>query len=109
MMCPPKSRMDILTDEEIKNVIDRSKLAAKYNEAIDNQSAYEILNDKLEEAEKRTETIKQQQTTKKQTKKEETIFDNPMMKQMGRTAASTITRTLLGVLGLGGKRRKSLF
>ena len=35
--------------------------------------------------------------------KEESFFDNPIVKQVGRTAASIITRSLLGALGLGGR------
>ena len=35
--------------------------------------------------------------------KEEGFFDNPVVKQVGRTAASVITRGLLGALGLGGR------
>ena len=41
--------------------------------------------------------------------KEETIFDNPILKQAGRTAASIITRSLLGALGVSSsvRRRRS--
>lgn len=109
MLCPPRSRMDILSEEEIVNIISKSKLAAKYNQVIDSKSAYEILTEKLNNAAKQEEEIKEQKRT---AKKEESIFDNPTVKQVGRTAASVITRTLLGVLGLGGttrRRRRSLF
>ena len=45
--------------------------------------------------------------------KEESWLDNPMVKSAGRTAATMLTRSLLGVLGLGGstrrRRSKSLF
>ena len=111
MMCPPKSRMDILTDGEIDSIVSRSKIAAKYNQVMDSESAYEILNGKLNDAAKRTEEQKQQEAEKKTTKKEKGFFDDPMVKQAGRTATSIITRTLLGVLGLGGRTRsrKSLF
>jgi hypothetical protein len=50
MLCPPRSRMDILSDAEIDAVVSKSKLASKYNREINNESAYEILNAKLEEA-----------------------------------------------------------
>ena len=43
---------------------------------------------------------------KKTAKKEEGFFDNPVVKQVGRTAASVITRSLLGALGLGGRSTK---
>jgi uncharacterized protein len=112
MLCPPRSRMDILTDGEIDNIISHSKLVAKYNQAIDNESAYEMLTGKLEQASKKVEQEKEivheQKTSGRSVKKEESIFDNPIVKQAGRTAATVLTRSLLGVLGLGG-RRKSLF
>ena len=111
MMCPPKSRMDILTDAEIDSIVSHSKIAGKYNQVIDNQSAYEILSDKLNDAAKKSEEHKQQPETKTTTKKEPGFFDNPAVKQAERTAASVLTRGLLGVLGLGGRgrSRKSLF
>lgn len=49
-MCPPRSRMDILSEEEIEEIVGTSRIAEKYNEIIDRESAYEILNAKLDEA-----------------------------------------------------------
>jgi len=114
MMCSPRSRMDVLTDAEIDVIISQSKIAGKYNQVIDSQSAYEILTDKLNEAAEKTEEIKKQQTEEKGTKttakKEKGFFDDPVVKSMTRTAGNTIVRSLLGALGLGGRsRRKSLF
>ncbi|HSU26895.1 MAG TPA: helicase HerA-like domain-containing protein, partial [Chitinophagaceae bacterium] len=116
MMCPPKSRMDILSDTEIDSIVNQSNIAGKYNTVIDSQSAYEILTDKLEDAAKRTEEQKQKEKEVKEekktvTKKEKGFLDDPMVKQAGRTATNVITRTLLGVLGLGGRgrSRKQLF
>ncbi|MER3498813.1 MAG: ATPase [Chitinophagaceae bacterium] len=103
MLRPPFSRMDILTDDEINAIVSKSKLAAKYNQVIDSESAYEILNEKLSNA---AESDKEPKKAEKTTKKDESVFDNPMVKQMGRTAASVITRSLLGVLGLGGSTRR---
>lgn len=50
MMRAPMSRMDILTPTEIDQSIAKSKLARKYNEVVDRESAYEILNRKIEDA-----------------------------------------------------------
>ena len=112
MLCPPRSRMDILTDGEIDNIVSHSKLVTKYNQVIDSESAYEILTSKLELASQKADTEKQvaqqQKTQGRTAKKEESIFDNPMIRQAERTAASVLTRSLLGVLGVSG-RRKSLF
>ncbi len=115
MIRPPQSRMDILSDMEIDSIVGHSKIAAKYNQVIDSESAYEILTEKLNEAAKKEAEEKQEETTtkkeKKSTAKEKGILDNPVVKSMTRTAGNTIVRTLLGVLGLGGRSRsrKSLF
>jgi DNA helicase HerA-like ATPase len=115
MMCPPQSRMDILTDAEIDSIVSHSKIAGKYNQVIDSQSAYEILTDKLNDAQKKSEEHKQEEQEAKDDKKpakhEKGILDNPIVKSMTRTAGNSIVRSLLGVLGLGGRgrSRKSLF
>jgi uncharacterized protein len=113
MLCAPRSRMDILSETEIDAVVSKSKLAGKYNQTINSESAYEILTEKLEEAAKKTaeEQDEKPKPGKKSAKPEPGFFDNPVVKQVGRTAASVITRGLLGALGLGGRssRRKSLF
>ncbi len=115
MICPPKSRMDILTDAEIDSIVSHSKITGKYNTVTDSQSAYEILTDKLNDAAKKAEEQKQQDEEVKQEKKSVThttgFLDNPIVKSMERTAGNTIVRSLLGVLGLGGRgrSRKTLF
>ncbi len=50
MLRAPMSRMDILTKSELKELTATSKLASKYNESIDKESAFEILNDKIKKA-----------------------------------------------------------
>ncbi len=109
MIRPPQSRMDILTDAEIDNLVAKSKIAAKYNEVIDSKSAYEILTEKLEDAAKRDAVTTEEKKTP--AKKEKGFFDDPVVRSMTRTAGNSIVRTLLGVLGLGGRSRsrKSLF
>jgi DNA helicase HerA-like ATPase len=116
MLNPPRSRMDVLTDTEIEAIVEKSKLAVKYNQVMDSESAYEILNEKLEEAAAKSIKEDEEKQEKKagggRPKKEETFLDNPMVKQVGRTAAGIITRSLLGALGLGGRsksRSKSWF
>lgn len=46
----PLSRMDILTDEEVKVLTSKSEIIEKYNEEIDRESAYEILTGKINKA-----------------------------------------------------------
>ncbi|MFM8487007.1 MAG: helicase HerA-like domain-containing protein, partial [Bacteroidota bacterium] len=50
LMRAPESRMDVLTPSEIDAIIERSAIARKYNQEVDRESAYEILNQKIAEA-----------------------------------------------------------
>lgn len=113
----PTTRMDTLTEEEISRLVSQSRLVDKYNRSVDNESAYEILTAKLEEVARENARAESEKAEAKEAarsgrpKKEESIFDNTVVKQAGRTAASILTRTLLGALGLGSTRRrkKSIF
>lgn len=55
MLRAPMSRMDILTPAELDALINTSKIAARYNEVIDSESAYEILNGKIKRIQSRAE------------------------------------------------------
>jgi hypothetical protein len=118
LLCAPKSRMDILTEEELNAVIAKSKLIAKYNEQIDRESAYEILNAKIQRAQQTESEIsrevpqvkfpeQQRTTTSRRTEKStaEKIASSPLAKQVGRTLVREIARGIFGVLGLGGRRK----
>lgn len=107
MMCTPRSRMDVLTEGEIDNIVSHSKLAAKYNQVTDSQSAYEMLTAKLKEAAANAP----EKTSGKAAKPEESTFEkvanNSIVRSMVRTAGNTIVRSLLGSLGLGGTTRRT--
>lgn len=110
MLCAPRSRMDVLSDDEINGINSRSKLVAKYNKTIDTESAYEILTAKLQEAAEKNQEEQTTSTTTKQVKPAPSTFEkitnNTVVKSMARTAGNTIVRSLLGALGLGGRSRK---
>jgi len=107
-MLTPKSRMDVLTDAEIDNIVSHSKLVTKYNQVIDSNSAYEMLTAKLQEAAANSPAIVS--ATQKTAKPEESTFEkvanNTIVKSMMRTAGNTIVRNLLGSLGLGGRSKR---
>jgi hypothetical protein len=113
LLCPPASRMDVLTTDEIGKIVSSSKIAAKYNEDVDEVSAYEMLTQKLEHAAATEKEVEAKTESKKEEKSTlDKILNSSVTRQVGRTAASLITRTLLGVLGLGGsttRRKKSWF
>ena len=111
MLCSPRSRMDVLTPEEVDSIVAKSKLVAKYNQTIDSNSAYEILTAKLEEAAEITAATTANKSAEKAQKEEPSTFEkvanNSVVKSLMRTAGNTIVRSLLGSLGLGGRSKKT--
>lgn len=115
----PQSRMDILTSAEIKAILRKSDLIERYNEEIDRESAYEILNEKIaaaQEAEHQEELRKTQEkaskvSTTRRGRAEKSMMEKVMnsttTRQIGRTIARELTRGLLGVLGVKTTRRRS--
>lgn len=95
LMRAPMSRMDILTDDEIKDVLAQSKLIKKYNEEIDRESAYEILSAKIERAEKEAEKEKEQSSTRTSSPSRRSTRMNPVVKVL---TSATFIRGVLGVL-----------
>jgi DNA helicase HerA-like ATPase len=109
----PMSRIGVLASDEIQQIVSASSIAPKYNEVIDRESAFEILNAKLKAAEEEdasTDSTSETNTKKKSAKEEkstiEKISENTMVRQVGRTVMKEVARGLLGVLGLGGKKKK---
>lgn len=108
MLISPRSRMDILSEAEIDSIVNQSRLAAKYNPVIDSDSAYEMLNRKLEAAAEKqasaAEPAKTRSSSKRQEKSTlEKILNSTTTRQVARTFTSSLVRGLLGSLGLGGK------
>lgn len=110
LMRPPCSRMDILTQNEMDNLVRESELVGKYNRDIDRESAHEILMDRMEEQEareRREEERKASQQYESRSynpgRRQTSTFEKIMKSSVTRTVAREVTRGLLGVLGL--KRR----
>jgi uncharacterized protein len=111
LLCAPRSQMGILTPGEIDELIAKSVLVKKYDEIIDRESAYEILNKKIEHVtqDKQAEEATRQETSRRKGKEKSVvgeILDSTVTRQIGRTVAREVTRGLLGILGIGGTRRK---
>jgi uncharacterized protein len=98
----PMSRMDILTPSEIDQLVDNSRLVLKYNQIIDNESAYEILTKKIEQGGSTASTSSP--TSKKEGGMVKEILTSAPVREMGRTIVRELTRGLLGALGIGRKR-----
>ncbi|TMU57515.1 helicase HerA-like domain-containing protein [Flagellimonas algicola] len=95
----PMSRMDVLTDAELKEAIGNSKLVKKYNEEIDRESAYEILNEKIEKAQKEAEKEEARErkasSSRKSSSRRSSTRMNPVVKVL---TSATFIRGVLGVL-----------
>lgn len=97
-MRAPNSRMDVLTESEIDSVNKQSDLVSKYKNDIDKESAYEILNEKLNRT-KGAATSKRPVGRPKQEKTTlETILTNSTTKSFIRTAGNLIIRGIFGKL-----------
>ncbi|WOD42935.1 helicase HerA-like domain-containing protein [Hwangdonia lutea] len=105
MMRAPMSRMDVLTDSELSNLLSQSKLVKKYNETIDRESAYEMLNEKIKqaEAEEAQEKARQEKEALKKaeskrrtsTTRRRSTRMNPIVKVL---TSATFIRSAFGIL-----------
>ncbi|MCB4806628.1 DUF853 domain-containing protein [Tamlana sp. 62-3] len=106
MMRAPMSRMDVLTSSELSTLLSNSKLVKKYNETIDRESAYEMLNDKIkaaeaeeakEKAKKEKEALKKAEAKRKTTttKRRTSTRINPVVKVL---TSATFIRSVFGIL-----------
>ena len=89
----PMSRMDVLTEQELKTLISKSNLVRKYGETIDRESAYEILNEKIEKAE--AEAEKEKAVPRSTSRRRTSSRQNPVIKVL---TSATFIRGVLGVL-----------
>ena len=106
MMRAPMSRMDVLTDTELASLNSKSKLVKKYNETIDRESAYEMLNEKIKQAEaeeaKERARLEKEALKKAESKQRTTTSSsrrstamNPIVKVL---TSATFIRSVFGIL-----------
>jgi hypothetical protein len=96
MMRAPMSRMDVLTDNEIEQINAKSKLVRKYSEEIDRESAYEMLNKKIEAANQQAEEAQE-------TQQEERKSNEPSTAEViGKSVTKVVTSAsfIRGVFGI---------
>ncbi len=109
LLTAPSSRMDVISDKEKKEVLSQSKLMDKYDEVIDRESAYEMLNKKLEAAEELNKEEEEEKAEKKKTttKKSSSKRKKPLIDATTkRMIMREVTRGILGVLGISSSRRR---
>jgi uncharacterized protein len=118
MLCAPETRMDTITDSELSDAVKGSQIAAKYNEEINRESAYEMLTKKIEGINTQAEEQKIQEEESKGDRKSSggskqkddsnfvaDLSKNTMVRQVGRAVMTEVTRGILGIFGLGSRKR----
>ncbi|RQO29931.1 ATPase [Taibaiella sp. KBW10] len=92
----PASRMNILEPNEIEALVAESKLVAKYNQDIDSESAYELLNAKMQSniAQEKIAPVK----ATRPVKEEPSMFEKVLNSAAGKQAQRSLTRGLLDVV-----------
>ena len=107
LLTAPSSRMDVISEQEKQEVLDKSRLIKKYNKDVDRESAYEMLEKKLIKLEEKAEAeAKAKETSpKRRTRRrpEKSTFEKIANHSVTKTIMREVTRGLLGALGL--KRR----
>ena len=97
----PMSRMDVLEDRELKDLIGSSELIPRYNEDIDRESAYELLNEKIEKAnqEEAKEKAKQEREAASSSSRRGSSSRRKRQSPLEKVLTSpTVIRSVLGIL-----------
>ena len=107
---PPQSRIGPLTDEERVTVISRSPMQGRYDEALNRESAQEILKVRSRDKMKKIEEIEAKKAEEKAAKKsggyKRQTVGEAMMKSFARSIGTKIgTKVIRGILGslFGGR------
>jgi len=108
MMRAPMSRMDILSDREIEGITNSSELVRKYSREVDRESAYEMLERKINTieqekaaAEQRKEREKEEERDYRTTTTRRRPAVSPVVKVL---TSATFIRGVMGVLTKAMKR-----
>ncbi|MBP6182612.1 helicase HerA-like domain-containing protein [Flavobacterium sp.] len=96
MMRAPMSRMDILTESEIQEINNKSKLVKKYSELIDRESAYEMLNKKIADVEQ--EVVAHEKATEEQESREPSTASVVGKSVLKVLTSATFIRGAFGIL-----------
>lgn len=105
-LAPPASVMGPLSSSEYDDTLKRSDMFQKYFKAVDPQSAFEILGDRMQQHEEDEPARKTTSRGRKEKSTFEEVMGSPVAKQVGRE----IVRGVFGMLfGTTTRRRRRMF
>lgn len=105
----PATRMDVLTPAEIQELVGASAMVRKYNEVIDRESAFEILQKRIADHQQANDDDPQPSAPKpkaKETSWVEDITKNTMVRQVARAGTTALVRGFFGMLGVKTSKRR---
>ena len=112
MLTPPRSVMGPLSPADFEHLVNNSKMYAKYKDAIDPESAYEMLTKKINDQTEIAAQEKQQQALQKQEEQEnkpkpgeKSLVEQVMGATITRQIGKEIVRGIFGMLT--GKKTRS--
>lgn len=99
-LAPPSSHMGPLERSEYDNLLNHSEAYAKYHEAVDPQSAFEILSEKIKQHEASTAAAlpAQQRRTTTTRRAEKSTLEQVMQSSVGRQVGRELVRGVFGML-----------
>ncbi len=103
-LTPPQAIMGPLPENEYSAILKQSEMFQKYAQSIDSESAYEILNAKIQKQE--VEVQQQTRTTTTTNRKQEkTVLEEVMSSSVTKSIGREIVRGIFGMI-FGSKRKR---
>jgi hypothetical protein len=113
-LLPPASYMGPLSEQEYSTLLNSSDFYKKYKDAVDPQSAFEILSERMQQAEQENEEKQEEKktssrtTSRKQEKSTlEEVMASPLAKQVGRELVRGVFGMLFGSTPRRSSRKRS--
>ncbi len=108
---PPESRMGAITEDERQVRIERSPLKGRYDDAVDRESAYELLKERARQAQVQQDEVEKERTARTSRSgrgRSRQGAGEALLKSAARAIGSQVGRQIIrGIMGsiLGGRRR----
>lgn len=107
-LAPPASYMGPLSADEYQQRLLQSPQYSKYKEAVDPQSAFEMLQNKIEQAEEEAESERKPDTASRNKRESKSTFEEVMSSPVARQVGRELVRGIFGMLfGAPPRRRTS--
>lgn len=113
-LAPPTSVMGPVTESEYQNLLSSSDLYRKYRDAVDPQSAFELLNERMKQQQTKAEEVREEKgqsrtSTRREKSTFEEVISSPMAKQVGRELVRGVFGVLFGRTPRRSSRKGGIF